>query len=266
MMPMSKRASVLATLAVTAAVLLCLPTAAWGATEREPNNDYATATPIKVGQTMQGTLKYPDADYFRIQLPEGLTYECTFSVGDPGLRHWDLLMFEQWFPTNATGRKPVAIPYDGSSTQYTRPFGFSEAGGGSIVPTTIDQYFSKGTLYLKLQGKPGRGKIKYKLCIKPHVDSSLITKVSPKKKSVVVKFKKVKGVARYQIRYSQYRTMKKSRTINVKASKSSCTIKKLKSKKTYYFQVRTAKKVGGKLYYSDWYDGRNGMRALAKVK
>ena len=74
------------------------------------------------------------------------------------------------------------------------------------------------------------------------------------KKSVKVTWKKVKGIKGYQIQYSTNNKFKKgNKTITVKSTKStSATIKKLKSKKTYYVRMRTYKVVNGKKVYSAW--------------
>ena len=57
--------------------------------------------------------------------------------------------------------------------------------------------------------------------------------------SVKVKWNKVKGV-KYTVQYSAYKNFKKSKKVNVKSNVA--TIKKLKSKKFYYFRVRAYKK------------------------
>ena len=74
------------------------------------------------------------------------------------------------------------------------------------------------------------------------------------KKSIKVTWKKVKGIKGYQIQYSTNNKFKKgNKTITVKSTKStSATIKKLKSKKTYYVRMRTYKVVNGKKVYSAW--------------
>ena len=74
------------------------------------------------------------------------------------------------------------------------------------------------------------------------------------KKSIKVTWKKVKGIKGYQIQYSTNKKFKKgNKTITVKSTKStSATIKKLKSKKTYYVRMRTYKIVNGKKVYSAW--------------
>ncbi len=85
------------------------------------------------------------------------------------------------------------------------------------------------------------------------VSSTSIKNVKSKKKALKVTWKKVEGVNGYKIQYSLKKTFKKVKTKTVKkASKTSLTIKKLKSKKKYFIRIRTYKKVGGKLYQSKW--------------
>ena len=61
--------------------------------------------------------------------------------------------------------------------------------------------------------------------------------VKKKGNKALVSWKKVKGAEKYQVAYSTDKKLKKGvKTITVKAAK--CTVKKLKSKKTYYFKVR----------------------------
>lgn len=45
---------------------------------------------------------------------------------------------------------------------------------------------------------------------------------------------------------------KARKLIKVSKKKTSCTIKKLKSKKTYYVRVRAYKNVKGKIIYGKW--------------
>ena len=88
----------------------------------------------------------------------------------------------------------------------------------------------------------------------PNVKKSAISKLTPKKKSIVVKWKKVGGnVTGYRIEYSLKKNFKNSKTVNVKgAAKTSYTIKKLKSKKKYYVRIRTYYKKGNVIYLSKW--------------
>ena len=75
-----------------------------------------------------------------------------------------------------------------------------------------------------------------------------------KKKKMTVKWKKqTKLTTGYQIQYSTSKNFKGAKTQTItKNKKTSCIIKKLKSKKKYYVRVRTYKKVKGKKYYSKW--------------
>ena len=87
--------------------------------------------------------------------------------------------------------------------------------------------------------------------------STSISKLTKGKKQFKVTWKKVSGVAGYQIQYSTDKKFKKNnKTVTAKKSSTSATVKKLKSKKTYYVRVRTYKttKVNGKTtkVYSSW--------------
>ena len=82
---------------------------------------------------------------------------------------------------------------------------------------------------------------------------------SSKKRTMTVRFKKIKKAAGYQICYSRNKKWKKAKKIIVKASSSKKTIKKLKRKKTYYVRVRAYRKSGKKKLYGAW-------SAVKKVK
>ncbi|MCR5791978.1 MAG: GH92 family glycosyl hydrolase [Lachnospiraceae bacterium] len=78
----------------------------------------------------------------------------------------------------------------------------------------------------------------------------VITKLTNVKgRKVVIKFKKLSNVKKYQIRYALKSNMKKAKVKSVSAKKQSYTVKGLKKKKTYYFQVR-AQGTSGK--YGNW--------------
>jgi hypothetical protein len=90
--------------------------------------------------------------------------------------------------------------------------------------------------------------------------STSITKLTAGKKSLKVRWKKQttkmskKHIAGYEIQVATNKAFTKNvKTKFVKGYKaSSKTIKKLKSKTTYYVRVRTYIKVNGKTYYSNW--------------
>ena len=82
---------------------------------------------------------------------------------------------------------------------------------------------------------------------------AVISSVKSKKKgSMVIKFKKLSKVSGYQLSYSTSKKFKKAKKKVLKASSSSVTIKKLKSKKTYYVRVRAFSKSGSKKSYGAW--------------
>lgn len=85
------------------------------------------------------------------------------------------------------------------------------------------------------------------------LDTSIVS-LKKGKKAFTVKWKKrAKQTTGYQIQYSRSKYFKKAKTLTVKKNTiTSKTIKKLKKKTKYYVHVRTYKKVGGKVYYSDW--------------
>ncbi len=74
-----------------------------------------------------------------------------------------------------------------------------------------------------------------------------ITSLKAKKKGFKVKFKKAAKAKKYQVQYSLKKSMKKAKTKTI--SKKSLTVKKLKSKKTYYVRVRGLYKVNGETIY-----------------
>lgn len=84
---------------------------------------------------------------------------------------------------------------------------------------------------------------------------------SKKKGSMVVKFKKLFKAGGYQLSYSTSKKFKKAKTKVLKAASSSVTIKKLKSKKTYYVRLRAFNKSGSKKVYGAW-----SKTAKVKVK
>ena len=77
-----------------------------------------------------------------------------------------------------------------------------------------------------------------------------------KKTSIKVSWKKISGVAAYQIQYSTSKNFKKAKTVKVSAKSASKVLKKLKKNKKYYVRVRSYKvtKVNNKSknVYSAW--------------
>ena len=78
-----------------------------------------------------------------------------------------------------------------------------------------------------------------------------LKKLKAGKKTFTVSWTK-KAYSGYQIRYSLKYSMKSATYKNVSASKTSLKVKKLKTRKKYYVQIRTYKTVDGKKCYSAW--------------
>lgn len=74
---------------------------------------------------------------------------------------------------------------------------------------------------------------------------------SSKKKTAVVKWKKVSNATKYEVQYATSSKLKNAKTVTV-GNTASSTIKNLKSKKTYYVRVRAYKVLNGQKIYSAW--------------
>ncbi len=86
------------------------------------------------------------------------------------------------------------------------------------------------------------------------VNKTALSTLTAKKKAFTAKWKRPSGnVTGYRIEYSLKKNFKGAKTKNIKgASKTSCTVKKLKSKKTYYVRIRTYYQKGNVVYLSSW--------------
>lgn len=87
---------------------------------------------------------------------------------------------------------------------------------------------------------------------KVSVNKFKITKTKAGKKKVKVFWKKQKQAAGYQIRYATVKNMKHAKTVKAAKTATSKMIKKLKTKKRYYFQIRAYAKDGNKTVYGKW--------------
>ena len=109
-----------------------------------------------------------------------------------------------------------------------------------------------GTVEINGKGRYSKysGTVKFKINFKK---PSLSSAKSTKKKTLTASWKKTGGNSGWQIQYSTNRKFRSGvRTVNLKAGKTKATIKKLKSRKTYYIRIRSCKNVNGKMMYSGW--------------
>ena len=73
-----------------------------------------------------------------------------------------------------------------------------------------------------------------------------------KGKKVELKWKKIKKIAGYQLRYSKKSSFASAKKITLAQKVKKFKTKKLKKKKTYYFKMRSYIIYNGKKYYGDW--------------
>ena len=137
----------------------------------------------------------------------------------------------------------------------------TDADGNEISSTVkFDQKTRKAvgkyTAKITLTGENYSGTKTVSFVINPAGKS--LSKVTAGKKAFTAKWSKPSSTIKrqmtgYELQYSTSSNMAKAKKVTVKGtSATSKTIKKLKSKKTYYVQLRTYKTVKGKKYYSDW--------------
>ena len=144
---------------------------------------------------------------------------------------------------NGKAQRPAVTVYDGNEKLSQECYAVSyknnkNVGYGTVVVS------GKGT-YSKYSGT-AEFKINFK---KPSLSSAKSTK----KKTLTVSWKKTGGNSGWQVQYSINRKFRsEARTVILKAGKTKTTIKKLKSRKTYYIRIRGYKNVGGKRMYSGW--------------
>lgn len=135
----------------------------------------------------------------------------------------------------------------------------------SIVQATVSKLKAGKSETYRVRAVVNQGKYYYSDFVKiKGVTAPKATKItsitSSKSKQVALKWKKVKGAKNYQV----YRSTspkgkyKKIATTN----KSSYTDKKATKGKTYHYKIRVGKKIGSKIYYSDY----SPVRSIAAKK
>lgn len=151
----------------------------------------------------------------------------------------------------------TSYTYDGKvhkpKAKVTRYNGYSLSSGSGYKVSYIDNQKYVGTYKVKITVKGAEGSIVYKTFkIKPK--PTTIKKLTAKNDAFKVEWgKKTTQSTGYQIRYSTSKSFSTYKDVLIeKDTTTSKTIKKLKSKKTYYVKVRTYKVTDGKKYYSSW--------------
>ena len=144
----------------------------------------------------------------------------------------------------------------GSSTGGTTG-GSTTGGGSSTGGSTSGGTAGVGSAAGSAGGSSTSGKHKEDSAAKPKPVS--ISKLQSKsRRKLTVKWKKRSGVSGYQLQYALNKKFTKGKKTKKVSGykKTSLTLKKLKSRKTYFVRIRTYKKVNGKIYYSSWSKAR----------
>ena len=144
---------------------------------------------------------------------------------------------------NGKAQKPSVKVYSGkkrlSSKYYTVSYKNNKNVGYGTVTVKGKESYSKAS-----------GTAKFKINLKKPGFSS--TK-STKKKTFTTTWKKTGGNSGWQVQYSTNKKFRSGvRTVNLKANNTKLTVRKLKSRKTYYIRIRGYKKINGKMMYSSW--------------
>ena len=99
--------------------------------EKEPNNDYAKATPINMNTTYYGNIQpLNDVDWYKIDIPAAGSYELTFThdyvvpddEDDYGERYWQAIVYDDLFI------KKGVFQYCGNKLTTTNKFEASSRG------------------------------------------------------------------------------------------------------------------------------------------
>ena len=144
---------------------------------------------------------------------------------------------------NGKAQKPAVTVYAGNERLSQECYTVSYKNNKNVGYGTVEVN-GKGR-YSKYSGT-----VKFKINFKK---PSLSSAKSTKKKTLTASWKKTGGNSGWQVQYSTNKKFRSgARTVNLKAGKTKTTIRKLKSRKTYYIRVRGYKNVGGKMMYSGW--------------
>lgn len=207
------------------------------------------------GVSVDGT-ELKSGDAFRVY-DDNNKLVGTYAINDSGDAVFEVSHFSTYYIVPGNEKKtPVVVnaktaTYNGKTLKGT--VAFKTQDGKTLYSKTVSGK-NPGTYSVKFAGndeyKGATGS--FKIAVK----STSIKSLKKAKKAFTVKVKKQSKtyVSGYQVRYSLNSDMSKAKikTIGTKYNKVSKKISKLKSKKKYYVQVRSYKKIGSKKYYSSW--------------
>ncbi len=179
--------------------------------------------------------------------------------------NYQLTIYEPTLPRTKLSGAKITVSDKTYTGKSLKPSPTVTLGGKKLKKNTDytvsykdNKKIGTATVTIKGKGKyTGTRKVTFK--IKPK-KTTLSSAKSNKKKCITVKWKKNSTASGYQISVATNKKFTKSKkTVTAKKSAKTTTIKKLKSKKTYYVRVRAYRTVKGKKIYGSW-------SSLKKVK
>ena len=144
---------------------------------------------------------------------------------------------------NGKTQKPAITVYAGNKKLSSKYYTVSYKNNKNV---------GYGTAVVKGKGSYSKysGTAAFKINLKK---TKLSSAKSTKKKTFTTTWKKTGGNSGWQVQYSTNKKFRSGvRTVNLKARNTKLTVRKLRSRKTYYIRVRGYKKVNGKMMYSGW--------------
>ena len=146
--------------------------------------------------------------------------------------------------------------YTGSAIKpvLTVKFGGKKLVKGTDYAVSFADNIKPGKATVTVTGKnayKGKATVTFKILPK----AIKLVSLKPGKTKLTVTWKKGKEITGYEVEYSTKKNFGTSKTVKVTGVATvKAKITDLKPGKTYYVRVRAYKKVGSKMYYSDWSD------------
>ena len=144
---------------------------------------------------------------------------------------------------NGKAQKPAITVYAGKKKLSSKYYTISYKNNKNV---------GYGTVVVKGKGRYGKysGTAAFKINLKK---TKLSSAKSTKRKTFTTTWKKTGGNSGWQVQYSTNKKFRSGvRTVNLKSRNTKLTVRKLRSRKTYYIRVRGYKKVNGKIMYAGW--------------
>lgn len=137
------------------------------------------------------------------------------------------------------------------NTSFDSDWTYSRSTRKSTLTYTVvlpkgDYYIKQWNIFAELDGNTYTTKLSAKLPTKPTLSKA--TKSASR--TAKITWKKSSGVSGYQIYRSTSKSGKYTKIRTVSSRTTSYKNKGLKKNRTYYYKIRSYKKVGGKTYYS----------------